>query len=309
MKDSGKIDIRQLQVFHEIYREKSVSKAAENLGMGQPGVSIELNKLRKHFNDTLFVRVGNTMQATAVAESLNGYIMDLLDKWKRIAEFTEEFDPSTSTRRFTISMMDISHIEILPKLVAYLHANAPNIALDIVPITPETPVQMSNGAVDLAIGFVPQLKAGFYQQKLFRQQYECLVSSHHPRIQGTLSLEDFQREGHVVFYHQGTGHSILEQQIRRLGIQRDIYIQLSSFLGLGLLIEKSDLITSIPTRLSKMFARNPNLRSYALPFESPRYVIRQHWHARFHQDAGSRWMRKIIYEFFNTSENTDSGNH
>ena len=309
MKDSGRIDIRQLQVFHEIYREKSVSKAAENLGMGQPGVSIELNKLRKHFNDALFVRVGNTMQATAVAESLNGYIMDLLDKWKRIAKFTEEFDPSTSTRRFTISMMDISHIEILPKLVAHLHANAPNIALDIVPITPETPVQMSNGAVDLAIGFVPQLKAGFYQQKLFRQQYECLVSSHHPRIQGKLSLEDFQREGHVVFYHQGTGHSILEQQIRRLGIQRDIYIQLSSFLGLGLLIEKSDLITSIPTRLSKMFARNPNLRSYALPFESPRYVIRQHWHARFHQDAGSRWMRKIIYEFFNTPDNTDSGSH
>ncbi|MDY0272552.1 MAG: LysR family transcriptional regulator [Advenella sp.] len=309
MKDSGKMDIRQLQIFHEINREKSVSKAAENLGMGQPGVSIELNKLRKHFNDPLFVRVGNTMQATTVAESLAGHITDLLDKWKRIAEFTEEFDPATSTRGFTISMMDISHIEILPRLVAYLHENAPNIALEIVPITPETPMYMSNGAIDLAIGFVPQLKAGFYQQTLFRQQYECLVSNQHPRIQDNLSLEDFQREGHVVFYHQGTGHSILEQQIKRLGIKRNIYLQLSSFLGLGLLIEKSDLITSVPTRLSNMFTRNPNLRSYALPFESPRYAIRQHWHARFHQDAGSRWLRKIIYEFFNTSDSTDSPNH
>lgn len=309
MKESGKMDIRQLQVFHEIYREKSVSKAAENLQMGQPGVSIELNKLRKRFNDSLFVRVGNSMQATAVAESLAGHITDLLEKWKRIAEFSEAFDPFVSTRRFTISMMDISHIEILPTLIAYLHANAPKIALDIVPITPETPEQMSNGIVDLAIGFVPQLKAGFYQQTLFRQRYECLVSSSHPRIQGQLSLEDFKREGHVVFYHQGTGHSILEQQIRRLGIQRNIYIQLSSFLGLGLLIEKSELITSIPTRLGKMFARNPNLCSYALPFESPRYAIKQHWHARFHQDAGSRWLRKIIYEFFNTSESPGLSNN
>ncbi|NLY65853.1 MAG: LysR family transcriptional regulator [Alcaligenaceae bacterium] len=297
------MDIRQLQIFHEVYRAKSVSKAADSLEMGQPTVSIELNKLRKHFNDPLFVRVGNSMQATAVAESLVGHITDLLDKWKRIAEFTEDFEPSVSTRKFTISMMDISHIVLLPKLVTYLHANAPSISLEIVPITPETPTLMSNGGVDLAIGFVSQLKAGFYQQTLFRQQYECLVSSNHPRIQGELSLQDYEREGHVVFYHQGTGHSILEQQIKKLGIHRDIYIQLSSFLGLGLVIEKSDLITSVPTRLSSIFATNPNLRTYPLPFESPRYTIKQHWHARFHQDAGSRWLRKIIYEFFNTAEN------
>lgn len=303
MKESRKMDIRQLQIFHEVYRAKSVSKAAENLEMGQPTVSIELNKLRKHFNDPLFVRVGNSMQATAVAESLTDHITDLLDKWKRVAEFTEDFEPAVSTRKFTISMMDISHIVLLPKLVSYLHANAPDIALEIVPITPETPRLMSNGGVDLAIGFVSHLKAGFYQQTLFRQQYECLVSSQHPRIQGELSLQDYEREGHVVFYHQGTGHSILEQQIRRLGIHRNIYIQLSSFLGLGLLIERSDLITSVPTRLSNMLAMNPELSTYPLPFESPRYTIKQHWHARFHQDAGSRWLRKIIYEFFNTSEN------
>ena len=58
------IDTRLLNIFHAIYKHQSVSKASIELGIGQPTVSIGLNKLREHFHDPLFVRIGNNMQPT-----------------------------------------------------------------------------------------------------------------------------------------------------------------------------------------------------------------------------------------------------
>lgn len=47
------LDTRLLQIFFEIYKHSSVSKAAEQLEIGQPTLSIALNKLREHFQDPL----------------------------------------------------------------------------------------------------------------------------------------------------------------------------------------------------------------------------------------------------------------
>jgi DNA-binding transcriptional LysR family regulator len=62
------------------------------------------------------------------------------------------------------------------------------IRLNIRPITPETSYQMANGEIDLAIGFLPQLEEGFYQQKFFRQHYVVISSKSHPRLDPIISL-------------------------------------------------------------------------------------------------------------------------
>ncbi|MFV5617171.1 LysR family transcriptional regulator, partial [Acinetobacter baumannii] len=52
------LDSRLLNIFYHIYRFKSVSMAADAIGLTQPSVSNGLNKIRQHFNDPLFIRVG-----------------------------------------------------------------------------------------------------------------------------------------------------------------------------------------------------------------------------------------------------------
>ena len=64
------LDVRLLNVFDEIYKTRSVSRAADNLGLGQPAVSIALGKLRTHFKDPLFVRTSTGMDPTPFGEGL-----------------------------------------------------------------------------------------------------------------------------------------------------------------------------------------------------------------------------------------------
>ena len=57
-----------------------------------------------------------------------------------------------------------------------------SVRIKIRPITRETSYQMANGEIDFAIGFLPELEQGFYQQQLFLQYYVVISRKDHPRI-------------------------------------------------------------------------------------------------------------------------------
>lgn len=130
------LDTRLLQIFFEIYKHSSVSKAAEQLEIGQPTLSIALNKLREHFQDPLFVRIENKMQPTELSKQIYPLVVEILNRLKLVQNYNIEFDPQTSNYQFKISMTDISHLVLLPKLINYLRAHAPNIRLKLSQLMP-----------------------------------------------------------------------------------------------------------------------------------------------------------------------------
>ncbi|WP_339379781.1 LysR substrate-binding domain-containing protein [Azoarcus taiwanensis] len=98
-------------------------------------------------------------------------------------------------------------------------------------LSAETAQMLKAGEVDLALGFMPQLEARFCQQSLFRQQYVCLVSLHHPRIQGSLDLVQFETEDHAVVVTSGTGHMYVDKELARQNITRKIAVRLGEMLS------------------------------------------------------------------------------
>jgi len=63
------VDLKLLTVFEEVYKTGSVSQAAANIGATQPAISIGLGKLRRLFNDPLFVRTSRGMEPTVLDPS------------------------------------------------------------------------------------------------------------------------------------------------------------------------------------------------------------------------------------------------
>ena len=61
------LEANLLQLFDLLYSTRSVTRAAEQLGLAQPTVSIWLGKLREQLGDPLFVRTPSGMQPTPVA--------------------------------------------------------------------------------------------------------------------------------------------------------------------------------------------------------------------------------------------------
>ena len=194
----SKLDLEWLAVFDEVYKTGNVSKAAERLGMAQAAASTALNKLRAHFDDRLFTRTAQGMQPTPYAQRMLPHVREALSQIEQARGSRSSFDPAQAQRNFRICMTDISEVVLLPGLLDHLRRVAPSVQLETEIVSTESGRRLENGEVDLAVGFMPQLDAGFYQQTLFMQNFVCLVAQHHPRIGARLTKKRFETEAHAV---------------------------------------------------------------------------------------------------------------
>jgi DNA-binding transcriptional LysR family regulator len=290
------LDIRLLQVFDAVYSTRSVTGAAQALDLGQPAVSVALAKLRQQYGDPLFVRTSTGMEPTPLGDTLVQPVRDALQALEVVLGHRDSFEPATSERSFRICMTDISQLVLLPRLWETLRVAAPHIRIEIIPLTRDIARMLESGEADLALGYLPQLEAGFYQQLLFSQNFVCMVSSNHPRIQHELTLHHFASEHHAVISSSGSAPVLIEQEIARLGIRRKIALKIPNFIGAALVVEHTDLILTIPERLGDVLHGRGAVRTFPVPFQLPQYDVKQHWHARYHNDAGSQWMRRLIAE-------------
>jgi DNA-binding transcriptional LysR family regulator len=157
---------------------------------------------------------------------------------------------------------------------------------------------LESGDSDLAIGHMPELDAGFYQQKLFDEDFACVMRKDHPRIGKRMTAGIFKRERHVAITAVGSGHDLIERQLHRLGIQRKIALSLPTLPGLGNLLVHTDLVATVPTRVAGMLVGIARVKALPLPFELPTFAIKQHWHERYQHDPANRWLRSVIAELF-----------
>lgn len=229
-----------------------------------------------------------------LARELELEVRTTLSALERVFGHRSEFDPATAERTFCISMTDISQLVLLPRLWAHLRRTSPGVHIDIVPLSADTPRMLESGTADLALGFMPQLEAGFYQQSLFRQRYVCVASADHPRIRDGLTLAQFEAEEHAVVTSSGTGHLILAQEIARQGISHQIALRVPNYLGIAFVIEQTDMLVTIPERLAQVQEGRGRFRAFPVPFALPDYAVKQHWHERFHHDPGNRWLRSVL---------------
>jgi DNA-binding transcriptional LysR family regulator len=208
------------------------------------------------------------------------------------------FDPASSSRTFHLAMTDISHLEFLPALINKIGKVASEVRIEVLRITSETPKLLESGEADLAVGFMPELEAGFYQQKLFDQGFACVVRRDHPRIRQRLTQRLFKREKHVVITARGTGHDLVEQALARQGVQRKVTLSLPTLPGVGNLLAQTDLVATVPKRVAQMLVRIARVKALPTPFTFPTFSIKQHWHERYQQDPANQWLRSTVADLF-----------
>lgn len=294
----AEFDVKLLRVFDEVYKTRSVSRAAHNLGLSQPAISIALAKLRRHFNDPLFVKVSSGMQPTPHASALVERVREAVGLLDFALGHQVVFDPMHSRRAFRVAMTDISQSVLLPALLNHLQHVSRSLEIDVLDISEDTPRMLEAGEADLAIGFMPGLGAGFYQQKLFSQRVVCLCRRDHPRLKGKLTLKQFSSEAHIAIAPSGTGHWGIARTLEHKRLQRRIVLRVPNFLGLGSIVANTDLLATVPRLLAETLARQHAVKFLELPVELRPYQVKQHWHKRFHHDPGNAWLRRKISELF-----------
>lgn len=302
------IDLNLLVLFQQLMVERRVSRVADKLGITQPAVSNSLAKLRRLFGDELFVRTPGGMVPTPFAEQLGEPVGHALGMIHAGLNQRAQFEPATLRRTITIGMTDIGEIVFLPALIERLGREAPGVVLNTVRNTAVTlRDDMEAGKVDLAIGLIPQLKAGFFQRRLFTQPYVCLLRRGHALDRPDLTLTDYQKAEHLVIVSAGTGHGQVDELIRSAGIERAVRLTVPHFVSVGHILQRSALVATVPQRLAQTLVEPFGLSMRAHPAQLPDAPIHVFWHARMHRTPVNQWLRGIVFELFSGATHEAAG--
>lgn len=289
------IDLNLLVVFNQLLIDRRVSKVATSLGLSQPGVSNALGRLRKLTDDPLFLRTPKGMEPTPFAEQLAEPTARALQVIHTAINQRATFDPATSTRAFTVGMTDIGEIYFLPKLMKELSRVAPGVSLSTVRNTAvNLQDEMEAGHVNLAIGLLPQLKAGYFQRRLFKQHYVCMFRRGHALDKRSISLSEFSAADHVVVVSEETGHGKADELLRRRNIARKVVLTVPHYVAVGHILHDSDLVATVPERLAQALVEPFGLSYVRNPAKLPEIAISLFWHGRYHKDPAIAWLRALI---------------
>jgi len=292
------VDLNLLVVFQQLIRDGRVSAAANSLELSQPAVSCALNRLRKVLGDELFVRTSRGMQPTPFAEQLAVPLSEALGAIQETLNQRSSFDPRTSERNFVLALADIGEVYFLPPLIGAVAAAAPGVRLNTVSNQKENLKEdMEEGKVDMAIGFLPALKTDIFQRRLFPTRYVCLFRKGHPLEGAEFDAEAFARADHVVV-NSGKGHNTINGIVERVVGHRSIKLRVQNFLALPLILQASDLVTTVPEKIATCLTPPYELRFVPHPLDLPSLQINLFWHTKFQHEPGNRWLRTLISDRF-----------
>ena len=301
--DLREIDLNLLVVFNQLLLDRSVSVAAEKLGLTQPAVSNALKRLRTVTKDELFLRTSRGMEPTPYALHLAEPVIYALGALQTAFTTRDTFDPLTSTRNFQLAMTDIGEMYFMPPLMVALSKVAPHAKVSTVrPNAGNLRDDMESGTVDLALGLLPNLQAGFFQRRLFRHKYVCVFRKGHPQAKSPMTLEQFTELDHVGVVAANTGHGEVDGLLERAGIKRKMRLVVPHFIAVGHILQSTDLIATLPERFAERCEAPFGLVTSPHPARLPDIAINLFWHAKANRDPANMWIRQLFVELFADSE-------
>ena len=300
----GEPDLHHLRVLDVLLREHSLTRAARTLNVTQPALSKTLARLRRYFDDPLFVRVALRMEPTPKALQLQAPIQAILERMRSLRSEHVSFDPLTSHRTFNFCVVDAGLIKLLPPLVDRLLADAPNGRLHVLPLDAQhLEPWLESGKLDFAMGSFPSLTKGFRRQQLWVERYVSVARRGHPRITSEPTMRAFAAEKHVVVSISGSGHAhqLAERALEAAIPPENIICRIPMFVGAAIVAGHTDAVATLPLSVATVLAKDLDLQVITPPLKLPNIDIFQYWHDRFHRDPGNQWIRSIFKALFNKS--------
>lgn len=292
------LDVTLLELFDCIRRTRNLTVAGEEMGMSQPAVSRALSRLREMYGDPLFTRQPRGVAPTPFAEALGPLVVTALASL-RLTFHRPTFDATREERIFRVAMTDIGERLFLPRLMEHVAKVAPHVVVDAVTSQSNLEEGLSNGQIDLAVGFFGPLGKQFHQHRLFRERFVYVARKDHPSVKQKLRREQLRDIPHVVSGPQGMEHAAAVQRVLAGSrVKARVALRVHSFLCVGPIVSKTDLIGVVPSNLAAVVAGHIPLQLLDPPVQFPGFDVAMAWHQRFHTDPASRWLRDVFVELF-----------
>lgn len=299
----GRLELASLVALEALLRERSVSRAAQRVGLSQPAMSHMLARLRRAFDDPLLVRGRKGFALTAYGERLLSQVEHLTPEVERLGR-DERFSPADSRTMFRIACTDHAAMVLLAGIEAAFSAAAPEATLKVLSVhSRRVDLEHLEAAhFDVLVGYFEALPANWHVKQLFEERLVIIASAHNDFGAQGLDLETFLAARHIVLAaDERTTHNRADQALAARGHRRNVRMFVSNFSATPFIVAGSDMVALVPSTLAERFAQLPAIRVLEAPLEFPKFSISMAWHPRAHRDPASRWIRQLIVDAATTA--------
>ena len=299
------LDLNLLVALRELLRERSVTRAAQRLGVTQPAASAALARLRRHFGDELLAREHGEYALTALGALLAEQVDAVCDGAERLFATSEDFDPATSEREFTLVMADYTIMVLGEALSRAATAAGPHTRLHVRLVRESLSAEYADG-IRFVDGMVAPPTHGFAlpdtrAAELFRDRWVCVVDAANPALDARrLDLADLARLPWVAPYYRSNARyppSVpVMRQLTLLDIRPKIAVRVESYLAVPYFVAGTDRVALMQERLATRLAGPMNLRVLECPGAPEPIVESLWWHRHHEHDTAHAWLRRLIME-------------
>lgn len=285
------LDLNLLVVFDMLMQTRSVSRAAEQLHLSQPGVSSALKRLREHFDDDILITHGKRMFPTAYAETLMPHVQTTLEAVNALLATSATFDSATSHRTFRLCSSDYMATAVFAPLSRKLATEAPNVRLELLLNDENSWQQLDRGVIDIMCtpeDFVPRDATC---ELLFEERYVVVGWDQNPMFKSGIDEETFFSAGHVkveIGYDRTAVFS--DRYLDQMGKKRQIEVIGATFAIVPWLLVETLRLALMHERLAMAMAKSHPIAIADIPFEFPLMREMLIYNPARATDAGLMWL-------------------
>ncbi len=290
-----KYDLNLLPVFMALMEERSVTRAANRLGITQPALSNSLNRLRDMLRDPLFIRERYGISPTQLAEEIAPTIEAALSQLDDVVTHQQEFDAGDAKRLFLIAPNSYAELVLMPALITRLQQKAPGVSLRMTPFGNDlAETGVISGTTALVLGRVIDPPDNLVVQHLMDDGLACVVRADHPNVGETLSKAQYEALRHVNVLPPGRIRAGVFQALAKQNLKRDVAVSVTHFLAVPEMIAVTDYCATLPKLICRSLQRDPRLKVVPAPVDLGTFPVEIAWHVRYRNDPAHRWLREVI---------------
>lgn len=295
------IDLNLLKIFHAVYLERSVSRAALRLRLTQPSVSHGLGRLRHLFGDALFVRSAGGVAPTALAGRLAASVDEVLRIVQGMLSEGIVFPATTSQRTFRLHMSDFGEIAFLPTLMGELRRRAPSVGIETQQMR-ETDLggALEARSLDFALGYLPGVGGHFEREELLAERYVLLMRGARAaqlRLRHGCELDLRSELPEDAEFIAVTSHPYTRIFLEQAGVGARLRVAVPNFMAVPAILNRCDYAVLLPRTVARSFSNYGDFASFEVRHCEP-CPVNLYWHRRSNNDPGHRWLRTVLIDLF-----------
>ncbi len=282
-------------MFEAIYAQGGVSAAARQLNLSQSAISHSLARLRRAFDDELFVRFGNALVPTPLARAIVEPVRDALQGVEQALVAATRFDPATAKRGFRIGLRPANEARVFADIVALAAEQAPGVTLASVNFRrSDLARDLATGYLDMAIDVPSEATTGLRAVALQSDALVVAVRRGHPRIGDALDLESYLAAGHVQASPRPTGPGLEDEALAALNRTRHVAVRCQNIWSAWQIVSQTELILTLLETHARAMLPIADNRLLPLPFPITPRPLQLLWHRATESDPGNRWLRQLV---------------